>query len=586
VITANTGSFNSFNPGDLAVFLAADSTVNNTTFSILGLNPNNTAFTITPVNGTTGNTALRCSGSASTTGYLSDSDDGTLLAFTGANTNDTGSNVNTCLLRGIGTLNNSATFALQTNYTGLSGQQTRGACSINNSLWYVGDQNGIYTNGASSPATGTSGLSFRGVKSFGRTLCVLLPNSSAVVVNTLSSSGTTNGLPGLGSDNNASDFYLISSGNNGSTFDVLYTIGADAVKKYSLVDGSWTGNGSYSSQTGFGICAAKSGSGAVIYVTSGGGATAANSVIKLTDTAGYNSTINISGTTTLYTATSPATLKGIAFAPVSFSVAYDGNNNTGGNAPTDNNSYANGATVTVLGNTGNMVRTGYTFAGWNTAANGSGTTYSAGGTFAISSNTTCYAVWTLNPPAANPATYSRAAGTSLKISITNLMSNASDPAGDPLQLLSVAGGLPTNNMIIATTTNGSTIFIASNCNNSAYLILTPANNSNESFQYIVDDSVSPSLTATNLINIVVTNAVGQVTGNIIANLSGNSITTTWAGVVGDNYVVQRATTLSPTPNWADIWTTNSVPGVFTYTDDFHDLGYVAPPQAYYRLRSN
>lgn len=41
------------------------------------------------------------------------------------------------------------------------------------------------------------------------------------------------------------------------------------------------------------------------------------------------------------------------------------------------------------------MRTGYTFSGWNTAANGSGTAYAAGATFAIAANTTLYAQWTI-----------------------------------------------------------------------------------------------------------------------------------------------------------------------------------------------
>ena len=45
-------------------------------------------------------------------------------------------------------------------------------------------------------------------------------------------------------------------------------------------------------------------------------APADNTLEQLTDTAGYNATISISSTiTTLYTATSGATLKGIAFTP-------------------------------------------------------------------------------------------------------------------------------------------------------------------------------------------------------------------------------------------------------------------------------
>ncbi len=76
------------------------------------------------------------------------------------------------------------------------------------------------------------------------------------------------------------------------------------------------------------------------------------------------------------------------------SVTYNGNGNTGGVVPVDGNSYASGDTVTVLGNSGSLIRTGYTFAGWNTAANGSGTSYTGGDTFAMgSTDVTLYAQW-------------------------------------------------------------------------------------------------------------------------------------------------------------------------------------------------
>ncbi len=82
-------------------------------------------------------------------------------------------------------------------------------------------------------------------------------------------------------------------------------------------------------------------------------------------------------------------------AQPTYTVTYNGNGNTGGIAPTDSNTYLSGTTVTVLGNTGALVRTGYTFAGWNTAANGSGTNYNAGETFIMgSANVTLYAQWT------------------------------------------------------------------------------------------------------------------------------------------------------------------------------------------------
>jgi len=52
--------------------------------------------------------------------------------------------------------------------------------------------------------------------------------------------------------------------------------------------------------------------------------------------------------------------------------------------------------VTVLGNTGSLAKTGYTFDGWNTANDGSGTSYNAGATFEITAATTLYAKWIIN----------------------------------------------------------------------------------------------------------------------------------------------------------------------------------------------
>jgi uncharacterized repeat protein (TIGR02543 family) len=82
-----------------------------------------------------------------------------------------------------------------------------------------------------------------------------------------------------------------------------------------------------------------------------------------------------------------------ANAATSYTVTYDGNDSTGGAPPAERDSYAMGATVTVLGNTANLARTGYTFSGWNTGANGTGTAYAAGNTFKIGGDVTLYAQW-------------------------------------------------------------------------------------------------------------------------------------------------------------------------------------------------
>jgi len=76
-----------------------------------------------------------------------------------------------------------------------------------------------------------------------------------------------------------------------------------------------------------------------------------------------------------------------------YTVTYDGNGNTSGSVPTDSATYETGKTVTVKDNTGNLVKTGYSFTNWNSRADGSGTTYGASFTMGTA-NVTLYAKWT------------------------------------------------------------------------------------------------------------------------------------------------------------------------------------------------
>lgn len=124
-----------------------------------------------------------------------------------------------------------------------------------------------------------------------------------------------------------------------------------------------------------------------------------------------NITCAISGTpTTLQAATSytitasnpygntTATIS-ITVNPPLYTVTYIGNSNTGGLVPTDSNSYSQGDTVTVKSNSGNLVKTGYIISGWNTQADGNGTTYTLGsGSFTMpANNVTLWAKWTIDP---------------------------------------------------------------------------------------------------------------------------------------------------------------------------------------------
>ena len=86
----------------------------------------------------------------------------------------------------------------------------------------------------------------------------------------------------------------------------------------------------------------------------------------------------------------------VSSASSTYNVTYDANGADAGSVPTDDTDYLRDATVTVLGNTGSLTKAHYTFGGWNTKTDGTGTTYSAAATFTITMNTTLYAKWDAN----------------------------------------------------------------------------------------------------------------------------------------------------------------------------------------------
>ena len=55
-----------------------------------------------------------------------------------------------------------------------------------------------------------------------------------------------------------------------------------------------------------------------------------------------------------------------------------------------------GQNLTLSSNSGSLVKTGYTFDGWNTAADGSGISYAEGASYEVDAVETLYAKWTAN----------------------------------------------------------------------------------------------------------------------------------------------------------------------------------------------
>jgi uncharacterized repeat protein (TIGR02543 family) len=72
-------------------------------------------------------------------------------------------------------------------------------------------------------------------------------------------------------------------------------------------------------------------------------------------------------------------------------------NSGSGTAPTQQVGAGSSAIIVASGST--LTRSGYTFAGWNTRADGSGTAYAAGSSILLAADTTLYAQW--SPALAN-----------------------------------------------------------------------------------------------------------------------------------------------------------------------------------------
>jgi hypothetical protein len=340
VPSSSVVSVKAFTPGDIAVQQADTGTIQNTTATVLELSATATTTQSTPVqsiplpsanfnSNPTLAQCLRINGSGGTTGYLATTNDGTELDIVDENAltaNDVGQSTAASILnRAVATFGASANLTFQAYYTGVAGNQARAATSVDDSTWFVADKGGIYTTSAAAPATAPdSTTNMLNARSFGGQVYGFSATAPGVtsVVMTGTTTGSLTPLPGL-SVTGATDFYLTSSGVNGAAFDVCYittgtSITAGTIQKFSLVTGTWTSSGTYT--TNFGgrsLVAAGNGAGATLYLTGGDGGTVGASVYKVTDTAGWNQPISVTtaNNVNLYTFSGNAVPKGISFVP-------------------------------------------------------------------------------------------------------------------------------------------------------------------------------------------------------------------------------------------------------------------------------
>ncbi len=107
---------------------------------------------------------------------------------------------------------------------------------------------------------------------------------------------------------------------------------------------------------------------------------------------GWNTAANGTGTSYAAGATNfPSPGNTTLYAQWKAAITFSGNTNNGGAAPAIVNAIT--ATITLPSNTGSLTKVGYAFAGWNTLANGAGTSYAAGATYTVAGATTLYAEW-------------------------------------------------------------------------------------------------------------------------------------------------------------------------------------------------
>ncbi|HEX3988335.1 MAG TPA: hypothetical protein VHZ30_02815, partial [Verrucomicrobiae bacterium] len=293
---------------------------------------------------------------------------------------------------------------------------------------------------------------------------------------------------------------------------------------------------------------------------------------------------------------SPSTVMGIAFAEQPVVTVEDQFGNTVTSALDQDSTAMISLTLTtgsgLLGGTASIPAVGgvadFSSDGLNVSLPGNDDVLTATATLTTAGTVTAmtspaFSILPNAPPTANAVTLIRAENTQLLIDVTSFLStNTSDLDGDAVMLVSVNDSPLVDGTTFTTLADGSTFFYSRSFEGKPHLLFTSPNNNPETINYVVGDAIFPTLfTAQNTITINTFTATGQMTGSI--TYSSGTITTTWAGIPGDSYVVQRSTDLI---NWVDASAPITAPasglggGVFTYSE----TPPAGPTAYFYQLR--
>lgn len=285
---------------------------------------------------------LIASGTATAEGILTRSPDGRYLLLAGYASNIPGdsslpSSAGTTVPRVIALVNADGTIDTSTALTDFaSGNTPRSAVTVDGTtLWVAGGTGLSVATLGSTTFTVLAGLNSRQVNIFADQLYLSSGSSTNTNrgVNTVGSGLPTTGtqtptrLPGLTDTTNPSTYgFFFADLDAGVTgLDTLYVAddGAGALRKFSLVSGSWSANGvvGVDADDYRGLTGVVSGSTVTLYATrkGGSGATGGGELVTLTDNSGYNGTL--SGTPTLLASAGSSTaFRGVALAPLAVDI--------------------------------------------------------------------------------------------------------------------------------------------------------------------------------------------------------------------------------------------------------------------------
>ncbi len=298
--------------------------------------------------------ALTASGSATSEGLITDSADGSTLLLTGYDavptTASVASSTATADARVVGRVTADGTVDTGTVLTGFaSGNNIRGVASADGTAIYAAAANGIgYTTAdATTAPTTLSTANARQIEVVGGQL-YYSTGSGTKGIYALGTGTPTSGaqtatlLPGTSSANASPYAFVLtdlSSAVAGN--DTLYVADSTAgIEKFSLVNGTWTSNGTIAFSGVTGLTASVSNGTVTLFATS------PTSIDTLTDAGGYNAALPAaSALKTIATASANEAFRGVAFAP------------TGATTPPPGTTISIGDATYVQGNGGSMALT-------------------------------------------------------------------------------------------------------------------------------------------------------------------------------------------------------------------------------------